>query len=102
FDLQTVLENMTRTAAELCDADMGSIARGQDGVYYHVTNHNFDLDWIGTTAQVQLQAGRGSAIGRSLMELRAVQIADVLADPEYAYLDMQRKAGFRTCLAVPL
>ncbi len=102
FDLQGVLQSMTRTAAELCDADMGSIARGEDGTYYHVTNHNFAVDWLDTTARVALQAGRGSAIGRALLELRAVQIADVLADPEYAYVDMQRQAGFRTCLAVPL
>ena len=32
----------------------------------------------------------------------AVQIPDVLADPEYAYSDMQQAAGYRTLLGVPM
>ena len=102
FDLQSVLERVTVTAALLCQADMASIARGENGAFYHVTSYNFSVDWIGATAETPLRAGRDSVIGRSLVERAAVQIADVLADPEYAYQDMQRQAGFRTCLAVPL
>ena len=45
---------------------------------------------------------RGSVIGRTLMEGKAVQISDVLSDPEYAYRDSQKKGGFRTMLGVPL
>jgi signal transduction histidine kinase len=37
-----------------------------------------------------------------LLERKAVQIADVLADPEYTYLEPQKKAGYRTFLGVPL
>ena len=46
--------------------------------------------------------GRGSAIGRAIVERKTVQIPDVLTDPEYMMLEMQKKFGFRTVLAVPL
>src|SRR6516165_8279449 len=47
-------------------------------------------------------AGRGSVVGRALAEGRTVQVADVLADPEYEHLDAQKRASFRTFLAVPM
>ena len=37
-----------------------------------------------------------------MVEGKAVQISDVLSDPEYAYLESQKKGGFRTMLGVPL
>ena len=46
--------------------------------------------------------GRGSVVGRALMEGQSVHVADVLADPEYTHVEAQQKAGFRTALAVPL
>ena len=42
-----------------------------------------------------------SSEGR-LLANAAVQIPDVLADPEYAYSDMQQAAGYRTLLGVPM
>jgi GAF domain-containing protein len=41
-------------------------------------------------------------MGRTLIEGKAVQVPDVLADPEYMYLDHQKKSGARTILGVPL
>src|SRR5262249_34946359 len=46
--------------------------------------------------------GRGTITGRALLEGKPVQIADVLADPEYNFTEAQKVAGFRTALAVPL
>src|SRR5262249_42145508 len=45
---------------------------------------------------------RGSVIGRSLLERKAVQIDDVLSDPEYDLTDIQRAGGYRTILSVPM
>ena len=45
---------------------------------------------------------RGTAVGRTLVEGKIVHIADVLADPEYTYLEGQKLGGFRTLLGVPL
>lgn len=47
-------------------------------------------------------AERGTLFGRTLMEGKAVQILDALADGEYRALEAQKIAGFRTLLQVPL
>ena len=41
-------------------------------------------------------------VGRVLLECKPVQIADVLADPEYRLQETQRLGGFRTHLGLPL
>jgi signal transduction histidine kinase len=46
--------------------------------------------------------GRGSVTGRVLLERKPVQVIDVLSDPEFTMIEVQRRAGFRTVLAVPL
>ena len=102
FDLQTVLDTLTESAARLCDADMASISRQAGGDFQHVTNHNFAPDWVDFTKNFRMQAGRGSIVGRVLLTGEVVQVADVLADPEYTYLEPQKKSGYRTFLGVPL
>jgi GAF domain-containing protein len=37
-----------------------------------------------------------------LIEGKTVHVPDILADPEYTHLELQRKAGYRTALGVPL
>ena len=51
---------------------------------------------------VPSQPGRGSVVGRTLLEGKTDPYADVLADPEYAHVEVQKRAGFRTVLGVPL
>jgi two-component system, NtrC family, sensor kinase len=102
FDLQSVLETLTETAARLCSADMASIARQDEGGFYQATNYNFPADWVEYSKAFRTFAGRGSVSGRALLEGRAVQVADVEADAEYTYREQQKKSGYRTFLAVPL
>src|ERR1700730_2082590 len=49
-----------------------------------------------------LGMGRGTAVGRTLLEGKPVQIPDVTVDPEYTFIDAQRVGRFRTILGVPL
>jgi GAF domain-containing protein len=102
FDLQAVLGTLTESATELCNADMGSIARKDERGYYHATAYRFAVDWVRVTDPLRLQPGRDSVVGRVLLEKKAVQIADVLVDAEYNYPDMQKAAGYRALLGVPL
>ena len=102
FDLQTVLQTLVESAARLCDADMAQITRQRDGVFFRAEAYGFPDQFIEYTRTIPVAADRGSAIGRVLLEHTPIQIPDVLADPEYSFMEARRLAGFRSVLAVPM
>src|SRR5262249_7039207 len=52
--------------------------------------------------QHPIPTGRGSVLGRILQEGRIIQVADVLADPEYTLKEAAKIGGTRTVLGLPL
>jgi GAF domain-containing protein len=102
FELQTVLDTLTESAARLCDADMAAVTRPRGAAYYYATNYGFPLDYAEYAKNIPLEPGQGTVVGRALLEAKTVHIPDVLADSEYTHVKAQQLGGFRTVLAVPL
>jgi GAF domain-containing protein len=102
FDLQLVLNTLTESAARLCDADMASMHRQEGTNYRAIATYGGPPAHREATLGIPFEAGRGSVIGRTVLERKPIQVADVLADPEYAFREVQQKIGYRTVLSVPL
>ena len=102
FDLQTVLQALVEAAARLCEADQGTIAREQGGVYKRAATYGFSEQFNELVRDLPVKPERGSATGRALLEGRLVHIPDVQADPEYTFVEAQKFGDFRTILSVPM
>src|SRR6185369_2024104 len=96
-----VLQTLVESAARLCEADMASITRQIDGVFYDSETYGLSPAFIEHARTIPVKPDRGSAAGRALLEGKAIQIADVEADPEYTY-GAQRLGGYRTLLGIPM
>src|SRR5262249_40558590 len=102
FDLESVLNTLVESAARLCEAEIAAIAREKSDYYYIVASYGFPPGFRDYIESVPMERGRGSMFGRVLLECKPVQVVDVLADPEYAMHELQKRVGYRTVLAVPL
>ena len=106
FDLQVVLNTLVESAARLCDSDHAWLFRRDGEVYRWATGYGLSREGHEQIKQYQQalahSPGRGSIVGRTALEGQPVQIVDVLADPEYALLDLQKIGNYRTALGIPL
>src|ERR1700704_1589916 len=108
FDLKAVLGTIVQTAARLCDADIANIWRPR-GTRFHLAA---GYGVIGKQKQalknkeylesISLEPGRGSIVGRTLLEGRTVHVPDLQADPEYDLGGVKALGDYRTTLGVPL
>jgi adenylate cyclase len=102
FDLQTVLDTLLKSAARLCQADHSFIFLRHGEVYRCASGSGEIPEWIEYLKQQTITPGHGTIAARAILEGHAVHIPDVLADPEYTFLEAQRRGAYRTALGVPL
>jgi signal transduction histidine kinase len=102
FDLKTVLDTLLSSAIRLCGTARGMIFRYDGDSCHAVAAHNVPPEFLELWERTPVRAGRGTTVGRALLECRPVQIVDVRADPEYAFAEAQKMFAFRTVLAVPM
>src|SRR6516162_2490412 len=101
-DVQPVLDTVMETAARLCGADTANITIREGEVYRHAasTFSAADPEYGAIQRQRRYVPGRDSITGRVALEGRVVHVADVSADPDYAFPE-HIAAGLRTALGVP-
>jgi signal transduction histidine kinase len=102
FDLQTVLDTLTESAARLCRADRAAIRLAKDGTYHHVASYGFTAEQKEYMKEHALRPDRGSVAGRVVLEGKAVHVVDTKADPEMRLTVGSGFANVRTVLGVPM
>src|SRR3954451_14764563 len=102
FDLQAVLDTLVESAGKLCNATMtniwlrdGDVLRSQAQIGLSEAFSEF-LRTHPTTRD------RGKFVGRAFLTGQLVHLPDVLADPEYTFVESSKIGQFRSALGVPM
>ena len=112
-ELRETLQQQTATAdvlkpARLCGAEMANIWRPRDGAYrltasYGVTaRYKESLENKEFLNTIAIEPGRGTTVGRVLLERKSVHIHDIQADPDYKLSGLVALGGTRTMLGIPM
>jgi two-component system NtrC family sensor kinase len=101
-ELETVLDTLVRTVARLCRADQANMFRRRDDMLHLVASCGLSEEAKAFVETHPLALDRGTVSGRVGLERRAIQIPDVMEDPEFTYREGQKMVGNRTLLGVPL
>ena len=108
FDLQVVLDTLVELAARLCDADMANIWRPKGASYRLAASYGVAgkfKEWLKNKKYLEgvaIEPGRGTIVGRTLLEGKTVHVRDIQDDPEYDLGGLISIGDYRTTLGVPL
>ena len=101
-DLQSVFDTLSALAARLCEADIVTLWRPAGPGYRLVARCRTSRAHDDYMANLSLKPGRGSCVGRALLEAKTVHIPDIREDPEYTLDDprsdlRERLARYSSC-----
>jgi GAF domain-containing protein len=107
FELEPILQTLVQNAARLTLADNADLVSFVDGALRDVAQFGDSSEEyrriIGDAMDGRAYVpGRGTIVGRTLLDGGPVHIVDVLKDTEYVWREAQTAGGFRTVLGVPL
>ncbi|MGA9454672.1 MAG: GAF domain-containing protein, partial [Pseudolabrys sp.] len=100
-DLQLVFDTIAENAVRLCEAERGYIFRFDGELLHAVASYNAGTENREFVNRNPIAPGRQSVSARAALERRTVQVSDIQADPEYAYV-IRDVEPIRTTLAVPM
>ena len=101
-DVDPILGTVVDSARRLCRADVSQIHLADGDVYRLARSVGLSAEGVEFMTSHPVGADRTSLIGRVVLHGRTQQITDVLSDPDYGRADLQRIAGLRTVLGVPM
>jgi signal transduction histidine kinase len=102
FDLQAVLDTLVHSAARLCEADIVNIWRPKGAEFLIAASYHASPEHQEVLRSLPQRPGRGSCVGRTLLEAKPIHIHDIHNDPEYALSNVVKLGRIRTMLGVPL
>src|SRR5262245_32849829 len=100
-DLQAVFDTMAENAVRLCEAERAFIFRFDGELLHAVASYNTGPELREFVHRNPIAPGRHSISARAALERRTVHVADVQADPEFAYANRDVDP-IRTILSVPM
>jgi GAF domain-containing protein len=101
FDLQPVFDTIAENAVRLCEAERAFIFRFDGEFLRAVGYYNVGPEVRDFVDRNPIAPGKHSISARAALQRRTVHIADVQADPDYAYAARDVEL-IRTILAVPM
>lgn len=99
--LQPVLDEIVRAAARLCKVEGAQLYLREDDVFHVAAETGAGRPGLAYSRAHPHLRDRTTVVGRVALTEDVVQIADVLADPDYDY-GGQAIVGFRALLGVPI
>lgn len=102
FDLDAVLHSVCEHAVRLCRADFGYIFLPKGDLYVLAASHGASSDQVAWIREHPIRVDRTTTVGRVALSGISAQIPDVLADPDWNFLEAQSRGPYRAVLSVPI
>jgi GAF domain-containing protein len=102
FDLDAVLNSLTKSAVELCNSTYGAISLYRDGVLKFMAQTGCTPEFAELLWSHPDQLDRASVTGRTGLLRSVVLVPDVAKDEEYSFHGGEIIGNYRSLMGVPL